>query len=715
MSRSPARRRSVRLFAAVVLLVLGMAACGPTSDEPVGTVSKGLVTKCGVPSSGPVQGYDVSYYQGNFDWAAAKADGRVFGIARVSDSTTVIDPQFESNWAKMKANGIYRGAYQYFRPNQDVVAQANILIGKIGKLGKGDMPAMIDVESAGGQSAATIVAKVQEWMDLVEAGTGKQPILYTGPYFWRDSVGNDQTLAKYPLVTAHYNPSSGCPLISGGWSAWTIWQYSDGGGAVDHDVFNGTLEDFQRWVDGESTPSYPPYPRLVRRSQTDIDGDGNADLCARGKSGILCDLSHGSGFSIEIDGPAWSDAKGWARPEYGHTIQYGDVNGDGKADVCARDALGMICDLSNGSGFPTEIRGPAWSDDEDWAKPEYYETIQLADVNGDGMADVCGRDARGILCSLSNGNGFPTGVLGPAWSDAAGWNQDMYYTMIQFADVNGDGMADVCGRDENGVVCYLSDGNGFPTEVRGPNWSNASGWSKVEYGSTIRFVDINGDGKADVCGRAARGMVCSLSSGHAFGPELSTGPEWSDAKGWAEYYRTIQFADINGDGKADVCARAGSGMVCSISRGSAFSPEAEIAGPEWSDAKGWNQERYYATIMAGDLNDDGKDDLCARSAKGIVCALSTGAGFGNEFDGPALADSVSWDLDPYGSSIRLLGSAKSNSRPEGVDTNPDPETTASNGTPGGSGGCAASPRPASAAGVSLGLGLALAMLARRRR
>src|SRR5439155_639289 len=212
------------------------------------------------------------------------------------------------------------------------------------------------------------------------------------------------------------------------------------------------------------------------------------------------------------------------------------------------------------SGFPTSnSTWPAWSDAGAWNQAQYYSTIQFADINGDGKADVCGRDIDGIVCYLAAATGFATtAVRGPAWTDVGAWNQAQYYSTIQFADINGDGKADVCARDIAGIVCHVATGSGFAgTAIRGPGWSDAGLWNQPYYYSTIRFPDINGDGKADVCGRDSLGIQCHLSDGTAFPTPVSGGPSMPDTSGWTlpQYYTTIQFVDINGDGKADVCAR----------------------------------------------------------------------------------------------------------------------------------------------------------------
>ncbi len=699
------RRLVVLSFGSLLLSACSAAPGG----ENVGESAAAVTTVCGASASGAVQGRDVSVYQGNFDWNAEKAAGVVFGYARIGDGVSYADSQFSPNWSKMKSAGVLRGAYQFFEPGQDEVAQANLMIAAVGQLGEGDLPCMIDVETTGGQSGATIASKVAHWIQLVGAGTGKAPIIYTGPYFWQDNVGST-AFGTTPLWIADYGPS--CPLIPPGWSNWAIWQYSDGNGSLDHDVFNGTLADLQKLA---AAPG-PQYPIIVHRGAGDVNGDGQSDVCGRAAAGVICEVG-----SKEIQGPAWSDASGWDKPEYYWTIQIADVDGDGKGDLCARDSQGIVCELSTGDGFGGgEIRGPNWSDGSGWAKEQYYSTIQFGDVNGDGKADVCARAAAGVTCALSNGKGFDAPFDGPAWSDKSGWDQPQFYQTIQFADVNGDGKSDLCARSAAGIICEISDGSTFSKEITGPAWSDASGWAKPEYMETIRWADVDGDGKTDVCGRAAAGVVCELSDGSGFPTEV-TGPEWSDAKGWAasQYFTTIQTADVNGDGKSDLCARAAAGIVCAISDGKSFATQ--ITGPDWTSQGGWDDPQYDSTIGFADLDGDGKDDVCARGWAGLQCALSTGTGFAPATPGAAWSNPNGWGVEPYYASIRYAGVKPKKATPpktgsDGGTTNPpngDP-----NGDPGSSGGCSVgAPGTTSPLGggfAALALGLA-AITARRPR
>jgi phospholipase C len=308
-----------------------------------------------------------------------------------------------------------------------------------------------------------------------------------------------------------------------------------------------------------------PYMRRFANVQyPDINGDGRADVCRRQSDGIHCWLSNGSGFPTHVVGPAWSDANGWWRPEHALTIRWADINGDGKADVCGRDTTGIQCYLSTGTGFGSKLTGPSAPDASGWDRPEYYSTIAFADVDGDKKADYCARSATGVSCLLSNGSNFLIGFPGPAASDANGWNHPEYYLTIQFPDIDGDGRADYCGRASDGIGCYLWNGSRFATPVIGPAATDAAGWAHPQYYLTIQYPQLNsGDRAADLCSRSVPGIGCYYANGSGFVNGFN-GPAASDANGWADprYYPTIGYPDIDGDKNADFCSWSSQGMGC---------------------------------------------------------------------------------------------------------------------------------------------------------
>lgn len=403
----------------------------------------------------------------------------------------------------------------------------------------------------------------------------------------------------------------------------------------------GGLSDANGWSDARN---------YLTIQTPDVDGDGRRDVCARSDKGIACWRFTGSGWSPfpRIQGtPEMADSNGWGDADHYTTIHFPDLNGDGKADVCGRSGTGLRCWLNDGTSNPafvTAVPRPqlsdgsfAFSDDLGWAAEQYYSSIQFADVNGDGRDDVCYRSSGGVGCWLSTGTSFSKIVSGPAWTNALGWSDPSNYRTVRFVDINGDGKADVCGRANKGIVCHLANGNGFDaTEWQGPGLSDAGGWNKEQYYATIQFADVNGDGMADVCARAANGVHCYLATGSArtrapftaFSATDLHDPSQADARGYdaVQYYSSIQLADLDGDGRAELCWRAHDGIYAARLRDGAFTRVITAALPGLSSSVGWSDPANYRTLRFLDIDGDGKADVFVRANAGLRVYRSPGDG-----------------------------------------------------------------------------------------
>src|SRR5438552_18323963 len=134
-------------FAPIGLLLLSFAAAsaaGCSSKPKEGECASGADEALRVCSTGPLQkGVDVSVYQGTVNWAKVKSAGISFAFVRVSDGLTHPDSQFTNNWKGTKSAGVIRGVYQFFRPGEDPIQQADLMISKLtaaGGIGAGDLP-----------------------------------------------------------------------------------------------------------------------------------------------------------------------------------------------------------------------------------------------------------------------------------------------------------------------------------------------------------------------------------------------------------------------------------------------------------------------------------------------------------------------------------------------------------------------------------------------
>jgi lysozyme len=232
-----------------------------------------------------VQGIDVSHFQQNVDWQKVKKAGIAFAFAKATDGTTFVDPAFEANWSRIKAGGLIRGGYHFFRADQDPVVQANHFL-QITKIAIGDMPPVIDVEMTSNSDDAKLVDGVSAWLDKVEQETGIKPMIYTLASFWNAHLNNQ--FGSYPLWVANYGVTS--PKVPAGWTNWNFWQHSQGGtidgvtGNVDMNHFNGTLSDLVAFAKGQS----PSDSQMVESDAptTDVsDSSSTGSISGNGSGG----------------------------------------------------------------------------------------------------------------------------------------------------------------------------------------------------------------------------------------------------------------------------------------------------------------------------------------------------------------------------------------------------------------------------------------------
>ena len=143
---------------------------------------------------------------------------------------------------------------------------------------------------------------------------------------------------------------------------------------------------------------------------------------------------------------------------------------------------------------------------------------QLADINGDGNADIIGFGANSVFTALSNGDGTfedaQVGLNNNFTVNRGGWSLSNLLPR-QLADINGDGNADIIGFGNNSVFTALSRGDGtFENARRVLNafTRGNGGWSSFTR-FPRRVADINGDGNADIIGFGENSVFTALSRG----------------------------------------------------------------------------------------------------------------------------------------------------------------------------------------------------------
>lgn len=180
-----------------------------------------------------LKGIDISTFQNVVDFAALKQSGLVsFVFAKATEGLHTTDDQYKRNRDVAQNRGIPVGAYHFFHPSEDPIAQAEHFLAFSRPWG-GLLP-MVDVEVAEGCDAPQITHALAQFVRRVDAKLpiGKRMLIYTGWSFWNDAVGGSDAFSGHPLWVAaypnHYDDSQSAP-VPNGWKHATIWQYSSTG------------------------------------------------------------------------------------------------------------------------------------------------------------------------------------------------------------------------------------------------------------------------------------------------------------------------------------------------------------------------------------------------------------------------------------------------------------------------------------------------------
>jgi hypothetical protein len=132
----------------------------------------------------------------------------------------------------------------------------------------------------------------------------------------------------------------------------------------------------------------------------------------------------------------------------------------------------------------------------------------VADLGGDGRGDLVGFGDTGVWTALGNGDGTfqtPRVVLAGFGQEAGGWRIERHPRFL--ADLRGNGRADIVGFGDAGVYVALSNGDGTfgqVTFVLADFGAEAGGWHVERH---PRFVpDLCGYGRADIFGFGDSGV-----------------------------------------------------------------------------------------------------------------------------------------------------------------------------------------------------------------
>jgi hypothetical protein len=298
---------------------------------------------------------------------------------------------------------------------------------------------------------------------------------------------------------------------------------------------------------------------------------------------------------------------------YGRPNFLADVTGDGRADMIVVDQNFVTVSAANpsGTGF---LPGVRWSVGAFEGRRGTY----FADVTGDGLADAIAVNDNGIFVRRSTGTSFNVAI--ETWAGAPFFGSRGTY----FADVDGDHRTDVIAVNDNGAFVKLSTGSGFASTVQWAAGSLSDGGMPLAL--EIMFADVTGpDGagprsKADMVLVTEAGVQVLASTGSSF----SAGSAWTLGPFFGT--RGTYIADVNGDNKGDLIAVTDISTLVRLSSGSQFN-----SNQSWSNTAYFGERgNFFADVTGreGKPTSFSYADEVVVSSDGISVRRSTGAGFG---------------------------------------------------------------------------------------
>ncbi|WP_371652265.1 MULTISPECIES: N-acetylmuramoyl-L-alanine amidase [unclassified Streptomyces] len=328
-------------------------------------------------------------------------------------------------------------------------------------------------------------------------------------------ANNSASLTKYTIPAGQAYTQAGPAQLGDYWFAGT---------------FAGTGTGDRTLVQGKTNSFYPIRynHRLAWVKATDVEqatsavpdsGTTRYNMLGRDSSGVLWQYQGTGSASAPFYG-RYKVGGGWQG--YNAVSAMTALRADGTGDMVARDGTGTLW-YYQGSGNPNSPFKGRLKVGGGWQT--YNFMTGARDLNGDGKADLIGRDGTGVLWYYQ-GTGTPAAPFAARVKIGGGWQG--YNAMVSTGDLNRDGKADLVARDGSGVLWFYK-GTGTPTAPYAPRIQIGGGWQG--YNTLLGPSDLNGDGIPDLVARDGSGVLwyykgTGSTTGAPFAARVQVGGGW---------------------------------------------------------------------------------------------------------------------------------------------------------------------------------------------
>ncbi len=357
--------------------------------------------------------------------------------------------------------------------------------------------------------------------------------------------------------------------------------------------------------------------------------------------------------------PMFSYTEGWRVDQ--HVRELADVNGDGRADVVGFGHSGVYVGYAQLDGSFTDpvLKISNFGATQGWNNTQHVRTV--ADVDGDGREDLIGFGNAGVYVSYAQPNGSftPAALKLRQFGWDQGWRVDQHPRAV--VDLVGNGTADIVGFGHSGVTIAHGQPNRtlIGASKRIDSYGYNRGW-RVDKNPRL-LADMDGNGTADIVGFGDAGAWVSYFStaGDTFtAPQLLV-RDFGFQQGWRVGQHPRELADVNGDGRADIVGFGYRGVSVAYSQGYGSFSAMSVKVADFGQAQGWQTNRHVRTL--GDFNVDGIQDVVGFGNAGTYVAY----GRSNNTFGPVTlavafyGNNDGWTADWY---PRLVGDTNGDGR-----------------------------------------------------